>query len=130
MGRNWTLVINIGAMRRSKARDIDLSMPIPQLRQFFLDDVFLFDALWAVLEPDAKQAGLTVEQFENGMNGEVLDAARECLWAALSDYYPDEKKRMLSSAIATVQRELATAITSLSSAEAKANSDTQSTTTA
>ena len=57
LSRDWTLHITVAAMRRAKAKGVDLSMPVSQLQQFVMDDVHLTDALWAVLEPDAKALG-------------------------------------------------------------------------
>lgn len=128
VGRSWQLQINVAAMRRARTRDINLSMPVEQLRSYLMDDVFLTDALWAIVEPDAIKAGLTCDQFENGMNGKVLAEATKCLWAALEDYYPDAKKSMLRAALAAVDQEISAAITSIASIGSKANSATESTT--
>lgn len=124
LNREWELTINVAAMRRAKAKDIDLSMPVNQLMSFVMDDVFLTDALWAIVEPDAKAKGITLEQFEAGLDGKVIAVAREALWESLYEYFDVGKSEMLRAAVASVQAEMATAtasLTSIGSGESKAS---------
>jgi len=113
VGRQWSLSINVAAMRRAKRSDIDLSMPVKQMESFFMDDVFLADALWAIVEPEATAKGLTLEQFELGLDGKVLSQARDSLWDALSEYFDAGKSEMLRAAVASVAKEMQTATKSL-----------------
>ena len=113
VGRQWSLSINVAAMRRAKRSDIDLSMPVKQMESFFIDDVFLADALWAIVEPEATAKGLTLEQFELGLDGKVLSQARDSLWDALSEYFDAGKSEMLRAAVASVAKEMQTATKSL-----------------
>ncbi len=131
-GREWSIRINIGAMRRAKARDIDLSMPVPQLRSFMLDDVFLTDALWSIIELQAKERQVTVDQFESSIDGRVLAEARERLWESLVEFYDPPKAEMLGMALTAIREEIDKAtqsIGSIGSASSKGNSATDSTTT-
>lgn len=124
LAREWQLTITVAAMRRAKRNDIDLSMPVAQLQQFVMDDVFLTDALFAIVEPDATAKGIALEQFELGMNGKVLAIARESLWDALCEYFDPGKSEMLRAAIASVAAEMQTAkssLTSIGSGESKEN---------
>ncbi len=111
-------------MRRAKRSVVDLSMPVKQMQSFFMDDVFLTDALWAIVEPEATAKGLTLEQFESGLDGTVLASARDALWDALSEYFDPGKSEMLRAAVASVAKEMATATASLTgtgSVESKAS---------
>ena len=122
--REWELTINVAAMRRAKRNDIDLSMPVSQLMSFVMDDVFLTDALWAIVETDAKAKGITLEQFEQGLDGKVIAAAREALWEALYGYFSVPKAEMLRAAVASVAKEIETAtasLTSIGSGDSKAS---------
>ena len=88
-------------------------MPVKQMESFFMDDVFLADALWAIVEPEATAKGLTLEQFELGLDGKVLSQARDSLWDALSEYFDAGKSEMLRAAVASVAKEMQTATKAL-----------------
>ncbi|MCA9132937.1 MAG: hypothetical protein KDA45_07270 [Planctomycetales bacterium] len=113
LGREWSLSITVAAMRRAKRHDIDLSMPVAQLQRFFMDDVFLTDALFAIVSPEATTRSITLEQFEAGLDGRVLSAARDALWDALCEYFDVGKSQMLRAAVASVAEEMAAATDSL-----------------
>lgn len=115
LGREWTFTVDVAAMRRAKKAGVDLSMPVKQLQEFVMDDVFMVDALWAVVSPDAESKAVTLEQFEKGLDGKVLEVAQEALWEALCEYYPDPKAQMLRAALASVKTEMAKVATSLTS---------------
>lgn len=115
LNRAWQLDITVAAMRRAKRSDIDLSMPVSQLQSFVMDDVFLTDALFAIIEPDAKAKGVTLEQFEAGLDGKVFAVARESLWEALYEYFDVGKSEMLRAAVASVAAEMQAAKVSLTS---------------
>lgn len=112
LGREWNLDINVAAMRRAKRQDIDLSMPVAQMQQFVMDDVFLVDALWAIVQPHA--SGLTLEQFEEGFDGEAIDRGRDALWLSLEEYFALGKAEMLRAAVDNVRAEMENAIRELS----------------
>lgn len=124
MQRQWQLHINVAAMRRAKASGVDLSMPVSQMQQFVMDDVFLTDALWAIVTPEANAKGITLEQFEAGLDGNVLSLAREALWESLCEYFDVGKSQMLRAAVASIKQEMDKAVASLTtsgSTESKAN---------
>ena len=66
LSRDWTLHITVAAMRRAKAKDVDLSMPVSQLQQFVMDDrdeqLLKGAADQAVIPPDH----LGLARFEAG----------------------------------------------------------------
>lgn len=125
--REWPLFVNVAAMRRAKAKGIDLSMPVSQLQQFVMDDVFIADALWAIVAQDAKERGIDQEAFDSALGGTIFDSAREALWAALEQYYDPKSERaaMLRAALAQVKEETAKVMSTLGgSTNAKENSAT------
>lgn len=115
MGREWNLDITVAAMRRAKSQGIDLSMPAKSLGDYFFDDCYLCDALWAIVKPAASEVGLTQEQFELGLDGKTLATAREAIWEAMYEYFDIAKGEFLRSAIAGVAEEMETAKNSLTS---------------
>lgn len=125
--REWTLSINVAAMRRAKAKGIDLSMPVSQLQQFVMDDVFIADALWSIVSPDAKERGISQDQFDEALGGLAFDSARDALWQALETYYDPQSERaaMLRVALEQVRQETAKVMVTLSgSTSAKESSAT------
>jgi hypothetical protein len=111
--REWKLEINVGAMRRAKKQGVDLSMPVSQMQEFMLDDVFLTDALFAVVAPQAKELAVSLEQFESAIDGKILAEARNQLWEALAEYFDPGKAQMLLAAVAAVKSEMAKASATL-----------------
>ena len=125
--REWALVVNVAAMRRAKAKGIDLSMPVSQLQQFVMDDVFVADALWSIVSPDAKERGIDSEAFDSGLGGTVFDNARDALWEALTVYFDPKSERavMLRAALSQVKEETTKVMSTFGGAtNAKANSAT------
>ncbi len=112
--REWMLTINVAAMRRAKANGIDLSMPVNQLREFMMDDVFTCDALWAVVSSNSKERSVSQEQFESGIDGVVIETARDALWEALAAYYAPGKAEMLREAVRSIKAEMAKATADIS----------------
>lgn len=107
-GREWKLEVTVAAMRRAKSAGVNLSHAVEQIKEFVTDDVFLCDALWAVVQPQAKSLGVTQEQFEAAMDsGDLMDQARNELFESLCEYYPDPKAQMLRTALAAVAMEMA-----------------------
>ena len=110
-GQSWDLSINVAAMRRAKAMGVDLSMPVAQLQQFVMDDVFIADCLYAIVK--ANTPGLTQESFDTLLDGKVLAEAREALWESLYEYFDLPKAEMLRAAVASVKKEMEAAQASL-----------------
>lgn len=111
-GRDWQLTIDVAAMRRARKVDIDLSQPFAQLQQFVMDDVFVCDALWAIIQPQA--SGIKQDDFDSAMGGKEIAEARDALWAALEEYYDPKKAEMLRTALQSVEREMQQALADIS----------------
>ena len=101
-GREWTVAINFGAVRRCHdLADCDL-MNLADGNQFEkstifrldADAMFLSDVLWAVIKPQADAAGVTKEQFEDGMAGDLVETAKEALLAEIVNFTPNRRDRV------------------------------------
>ena len=115
LNREWTIDITVAAMRRAKHNDIDLSMPVAQMKEYLMDDVFSADAIWAIVEPEAKAKGITLDQFDAGLDGKVLNAARESLWSAYYEYFDEGKAALLRSTVSAAAEAMLEASKSLTS---------------
>ncbi len=113
--REWQLQINVAAMRRAKSAGVDLSMPVTQLREFIMDDVFLADCLWSIVSANASERNVNQDQFDAGFTGPVFEAARTALWEALEEYWDPKSQRsaMLRTALAETAKEMAKAMNTL-----------------
>ena len=112
-GREWKLHIDVAAIRRARKLDVDLSMPVNQLREFVTDDVFLADALWAILGPTAKAEDMSQETFEKAFTGPTYAQAREALWAAMELYFDPGKFAIWQAALKSIDKELKDAVTAI-----------------
>ena len=119
MGREWQLNINVAAMRRARAYDIDLSLAVQQLNKFFMDDVFFVDAIWAIVKPLADEKGITQEQFESAFDGAITEQAREALWVALGAYYDTGRSEFLKKAVEVMKAGAVKAAADLTKATAE-----------
>jgi hypothetical protein len=105
-GREWFCRVDWAAIRRSEAAGVDLSSIEEHLGAFHRGSIKLVDALWAVLQPAAETKGVTLEQFELGIRGTVLDTSREALLAGVSDFFPPLRSRLMRAANAEVTAEI------------------------
>jgi hypothetical protein len=90
-GREWTLAVTVGAIRRVRDRlKVDLleAAETDLLSRLARDAVLLVDALWCLVEPEARQRGVTDEEFGRAMTGGALDGATDALVEALLDFFP------------------------------------------
>lgn len=94
-------------MRRAVAAGVDLSNAEQQLGDWFRGSVSLVDALWAVIEPQAKSLDVDRDTFERNCCGDTLDEALEALIAGIVDFFPSQRGRLLTAAAAEIKREIA-----------------------
>lgn len=98
-GRSWTLEVNcytLGLVR--KATDVDLSKLDPERGLLLADPVRLCGVLWALVEEQAKAAGVTAEDFGRGLSGQSIAEATEALFAAVVDLFPSSAREALNRA--------------------------------
>lgn len=106
-GREWSLNMDWGAMRRSRQAGVDLSMFEELLGDFYRGSDKLITALWAVVEPWAKSREFSREAFEDGVSGEVISTAREALVQSVVAFLPRDRAEMIVMASQDVQNQLA-----------------------
>lgn len=97
-GRAWELAVTVGAIKR--VRDligVDLYKLIDDgfkgLADLLADPCKFVDVLWAMVEGQAKAAGVTDEQFGQSLAGDVLSQASDAFVEALVDFFPDARSR-------------------------------------
>jgi len=94
-GRTWSVVINVGAIKR--VRDllgVDLlDVANGELLSRLADDpCALVDVLYVLCKPEADAKGVTDEDFGRGMVGGVLDEAASALLKELLDFFPSAQR--------------------------------------
>jgi hypothetical protein len=113
IGREWEIKFDAPKLNRIRTEcEVDLTAMDGKDFERVADDPFLLvNTLWFVLKPQAVLAGVTEEQFAEGLVGEFIDRAVECLLKAITDFFNPSKSALLQ-AIAeenSALRELATA---------------------
>lgn len=83
-GRAWTIDVTVTALRRVNALvGVDLAQAFTKpavLGELIDNPVALADVLYALCQPQAKERGVSDEQFGEGLAGDVINAAT---WALL-----------------------------------------------
>lgn len=97
-GRVWNCHVTWGAIRRSAAADCDLSLVEELLGDFHRGSIKLVDALWCVIEPQAKRDNVTREDFEEQLCSDFIDEAREALLGGLRDFFPSDRANLIAAA--------------------------------
>lgn len=107
-GRQWSVAVTVGAVRRVKALlDVDL-MTIGTgntglARSLAVDPLLLVDVLFVLLKPDADAAGVTDEEFGSAMGGTSLDDATDAFMEELADFFPKGQREVLRTALAKMR---------------------------
>ncbi len=91
-GRTWDLAITVGTVKRIQGRlDVDLTALAdgepPLIRRLMGELILQIDAIWVAIEPQAKAAGVSDEQWVESMGGEAMAAALDAFWADLRDFF-------------------------------------------
>lgn len=105
-GSQWYCRITWAAMRRSTAAGVDLSLVEEHLGDFHRGSPKLIDALWAVLSPQAEEAKITREHFEDRMTGAVLEQAKDALLGGLEDFFPPSRGALIAAAEKEVKQQM------------------------
>jgi hypothetical protein len=106
-GREWTLALNVTAVRRIRdLAKVDL-LDFSEGRIFARladDPVLLADALYAALKPDADAKGVSDEEFGRALAGDAIEAATGALLEELADFFPSRRRALLAKGLAKVRR--------------------------
>ena len=103
--RTWILSVTVNTIRR--VRDlvgVDLMTLITgdakgqpeQLEKLAADPVLLVDTLYAIIKPQADEAGVSDQQFGESLDGDVLDCAITALLEATIDFFPKGRQTALT----------------------------------
>ena len=95
-GRTWIVTLNLRTAKTVKQKnDFDFlgdgkEHPILRLAG---DMALLGDVLWTLCEQQARERGITEQDFGEAIAGDSLDAAVNALAEAYSDFSPNPKRR-------------------------------------
>jgi len=105
-GRDWQLEITVAAVKRVRSlTGVDcyklIDDKLQPLVDLMGDPVRLCDVLFALVQRQAQQQGLTDEDFGAALGGDVLGAAAEAFVQELVDFFPDPRvRKALAGALA------------------------------
>ena len=97
-GRTWSLAITINQVKKVRDKcDVDLvGHELGEtLQKLGADPVALCDVLYTICEDQIEKAGLTPEQFGEGLAGDSIDAATDAFLDALVAFSPKKKRAIL-----------------------------------
>jgi len=95
-GRNWTVVINVAAVRRVKAMlDIDLMEAIggQLIKKLSSDPGLIFNILYVLCENEAVERGVSDRKFGAAVKGGCAVAAYSALLSELVEFFPEGEKK-------------------------------------
>ena len=115
LGRTWTLVVNVAAIKRVRALcgvDLNAIVEIDRnnnptaelLERLSTDPVLLVDVLYAVCKPECEQKGVTDEEFGAAMAGDAIEQATAALLDEVVDFFPTAKRAALQKILAATRR--------------------------
>jgi len=100
-GRTWDLsagpVLNVASAKRVKdLRSVDLfKLFSAEAERLFTDPALLVDVLFILCQRQADKAGVSDEQFGEGLVGDALERAANALMDAVADFFPQSKRQTL-----------------------------------
>lgn len=119
-GRDWLLTVNVNTVKRVReALGLNLLEVLggDVLERLAADPILLVDTLYVICQPQAKERGLSDEQFGEAMAGESIGQAAAALVEALLDFFQPAQRQLLGKLWAKIQqaegRATAAALTNL-----------------
>jgi hypothetical protein len=102
-GKEWTIEISIGSVRRVKAMlGIDL-LDISGgnvLESIASDPMRLCDVVYCLCKPEADAAGVDDYTFGEGLGGDAIESAANALIEDLISFFPSRQRAILRKALA------------------------------
>lgn len=100
MGRDWSVEINVPAMRRVKeltGKHLGklLENECALFSEITSDPILFADVLRAICSPQITERNLTAEQFEESLAGDAAERAAEAFWGAVVDFSPSRIRQPL-----------------------------------
>lgn len=99
LGRDWSIHLTCGSLKRAAGYagfDIADITNGKAVAIFAGDTAGLLAVLWPLVERDAKAKGINEEQFGDGLRGECIDWATEALKEELLDFFPPQRRELMS----------------------------------
>ena len=115
LGRTWTLVVNVAAIKRVRALcgvDLNAIVEIDKennptaelLERLSSDPVLLVDVLYAVCKPECDQKNISDEDFGAAMAGDAIEQATSALLDEVVDFFPETKRTALRRILNATRR--------------------------
>ena len=104
-GRDWSFAITINTVKRVRTKcDIDLVADDlgETLQRLGSDPVVLCDVIYTLCEDQIEKAGVSPEQFGEGLAGDAIDSATEAFLEALVEFSPKKKRAILRGVLQKV----------------------------
>lgn len=120
-GREWAISLTVGDFPRLKAAGVDLGAVLRDGQALadllFCDPERLGRAVWTLCETQAARAGVTPEQFADGLDGPALERLGEAMGEAIADFFPRSKvaaaiKGNVKASLEAADRAMVAALTS------------------
>jgi hypothetical protein len=95
-GRNWSIVVTLATIDRIKsALGVDLLADPGAIGELGQDIRLCCNALYLCCEAQAKEAGITDEDFGRGMLGDAIENGTTAFLEALVDFFPSRRRANL-----------------------------------
>lgn len=89
VGREWQIALNIHTLTRIRdGVGLNLARPGQDLAGVICDDLTFAAILWEIVRDQAKQLGLSQEQFLTALTGEILEQAKPLFVEELVSFFP------------------------------------------
>lgn len=98
VGRTWTLVIHVLAVKRCRAIcQVDLYGLVDErfqgLDKLLSDPASLADVLYCLCKDEAEKNAITEDEFYRSLAGDSLELAADAFLQELTDFFPDPRVR-------------------------------------
>lgn len=96
-GRTWTLNVHVGSIKRTRdATGVDITKLYGEdAAKVFADIVLTVNVLYMLVKPQADEAGISDEQFGEGLVGDAIERAHDALMDAVADFFPSSTRPLL-----------------------------------
>lgn len=112
-GREWLVTLNVAQAKRLREKlAIDLNDALGgDLCERLADDAeLLCNALFVLVEKQALEKQVTDEQFGEGLAGDAIGAATDCLLEAIVSFFPPQRRALLARARSKINEQRTAAI--------------------
>jgi hypothetical protein len=108
-GRAWTIVVNVGAVKRVRSLcGVDLMEIVgdggKMLERLVSDPVLLCDVIYAVCREEATARTVSDEDFGRLMAGDSIAQATDALLDELVDFFPRARREVLARVLDKMRR--------------------------